>query len=294
MSTLRVVGFGDSIIDRFVDRGVAYPGGNAVNVAVYAARLGLPASYVGVIGTDPEAEHLLSALADEGVDTSDCVVVDGPTGITDIRVDEGDRVFLGWNGGGVTISDPIRPGPEAVERLRAAAWVHTSTYSATEPVLPALAGGSAVVSMDFSSEAKYRTVDRLADTCPHLDLAMFSCGGMTDAATLELLTSAVGYGAGAALATRGRDDAMILVGGRVLTCPADLEATAGRVLDTMGCGDAFVAGFGVSLLRAGWTPSDIPVEAVPAALVAGARYAARQCLVEGAFGHGRPSLAPVD
>ena len=37
---MRVLGFGDNIVDRFLDRGLDYPGGNCVNVAVFARRLG--------------------------------------------------------------------------------------------------------------------------------------------------------------------------------------------------------------------------------------------------------------
>jgi len=49
---VKILGLGDNIIDRFVDRGIDYPGGNAVNVAVYARRLGAESGYLGVFGDD--------------------------------------------------------------------------------------------------------------------------------------------------------------------------------------------------------------------------------------------------
>ena len=33
---IKLVGFGDNVVDRYLDRGLFYPGGNALNVAVYA------------------------------------------------------------------------------------------------------------------------------------------------------------------------------------------------------------------------------------------------------------------
>ena len=33
---IRILGLGDNVVDRFLDRGRMYPGGQAMNVAVYA------------------------------------------------------------------------------------------------------------------------------------------------------------------------------------------------------------------------------------------------------------------
>jgi sugar/nucleoside kinase (ribokinase family) len=57
----------------------------------------------------------------------------------------------------------------------------------------------------------------------------------------------------------------------------------------MGCGDAFLAGFALSLVRAGWTAdTPLPEQVIERALRDGADAAYEQCFVEGAFGHGRP------
>jgi len=37
---VRLLGLGDNTVDTYVDQGWQYPGGNAVNVAVLARRLG--------------------------------------------------------------------------------------------------------------------------------------------------------------------------------------------------------------------------------------------------------------
>ena len=40
-ASISVLGLGDNVIDRFVDRGVFYPGGNGINFAVFARQLGV-------------------------------------------------------------------------------------------------------------------------------------------------------------------------------------------------------------------------------------------------------------
>jgi ribokinase len=45
-------------------------GGNCINAAVVAARLGLKAAVYGVTGADPEGRSILGELHDEGIDTS--------------------------------------------------------------------------------------------------------------------------------------------------------------------------------------------------------------------------------
>ena len=64
---MRVLGFGDNFIDKFVDRRTYYPGGNAVNVAVFARELGAQAGYLGVFGNDELAAHLKTTLTELGV-----------------------------------------------------------------------------------------------------------------------------------------------------------------------------------------------------------------------------------
>ena len=49
---MQVVGLGDNVFDVWEGSGLGYPGGNAVNESVSAARLGCDAAYVGAIADD--------------------------------------------------------------------------------------------------------------------------------------------------------------------------------------------------------------------------------------------------
>ena len=46
--------------------GKAYPGGNPVNVAVYMRRLGMDASYTGVVGTDQYGSIMKTGPGSQG------------------------------------------------------------------------------------------------------------------------------------------------------------------------------------------------------------------------------------
>lgn len=53
---------GDNCVDHYRQTGEDHFGGNPVNVAVYARRLGGGISYVGAVGTDGRGAALLDAL----------------------------------------------------------------------------------------------------------------------------------------------------------------------------------------------------------------------------------------
>ncbi|MFF0862769.1 PfkB family carbohydrate kinase [Nonomuraea sp. NPDC003560] len=287
---MRVLGFGDNIVDRFVDRGIDYPGGNSVNVAVYAGRLGVEAAYLGVFGDDDLGGFLREAVAAQGVAVDRCVVRPGESGVSRLRVDDGDRVFLGWNGGGVTVREPLALTGDLLAYAGSFDLVHSSVYSGSEDELPGLAGLRPLVSFDLSSEDDYRAPAYLDRVCPHADLVLLSCSHLDAAGTRDLLARAVASGARLALGTRGVDGAMAYDGHDLVAAPARLVEDPGKIVDTMGCGDAFLAGFAVSLLRDGWRKGAAPGRgAVLRALLAGAETAYDQCFVEGAFGFGRPA-----
>ena len=64
---------GDCVVDYYDDRKQGFPGGNAVNTAVYFRRLGGEASYIGAVGQDAAGRQLKEALKEKGVDL-DCGV----------------------------------------------------------------------------------------------------------------------------------------------------------------------------------------------------------------------------
>ncbi|MEV8337527.1 PfkB family carbohydrate kinase [Leucobacter sp. NPDC077196] len=285
---MKILGFGDNIVDRFLDRRRDYPGGNAVNVAVYARRLGADAGYLGVFGDDPLARFLQSALSNAGVDHSRSIVRHGETGISTLNVIDGERVFLEWNDGGVTVREPIDLDDGRSEYAAGFDLVHSSVYSRTEPQLPRLRETRALVSFDFSSEPEFRSDAYISRVAPHIDLALLSCSDQSVEQTHRLLDTVIRAGAGIALATRGTDGAIVTDGTHRVSAPTPVIDDPATIVDTMGCGDAFVAGFMVELLRRGWNRHRPPSrDDLVAGLDAGNASSREQCFVESAFGGGR-------
>ena len=94
-----LVAVGDNVVDCYPQLGVLYPGGNAVNVAVNAARLGAPSAYIGVVGTDAAGRVVESALRSEGVDVSRLRIVEGTNAAATVHLEEGNRHFVGADTG---------------------------------------------------------------------------------------------------------------------------------------------------------------------------------------------------
>lgn len=99
---VNALGFGDNVVDRYEHINTMYPGGNAVNFAVYAKKCGAARSaYMGIFGNDAAAEHVIASLEDEGVELAKCKQLIGENGAARVTVVDGDRVFLGSNEGGI-------------------------------------------------------------------------------------------------------------------------------------------------------------------------------------------------
>jgi sugar/nucleoside kinase (ribokinase family) len=267
---MKLLGAGDNVVDRYHDLGRMFPGGNALNVAVAAARVGAQTAYVGAVGTDRAGEVVLAGLRAEGVDTSHVRVIHGPTAYADVTLVEGDRVFVGAD---IGVS---RFRLDADDLAWAATFdlVHTGDCSMLEEQVVDLAA-AAPLAFDFSI---HRDPDYLEPILPHLEVACFSASDLDEEAALDLLARAVAHGPRLALATRGTAPALLHDGRRTWRQPV----LAGVVVDTLGAGDSFIGRFLVGVLS-GEDPA--------ATLHGAAQAAAATCGSYGAFGHGSP-LAP--
>ncbi len=263
----RLLGIGDNTVDVYVDAGVQYPGGNAVNVAVHAQRMGADTSYLGCVGNDARGTLVLESLHAEGVDVSHCRVVDGPNAVSRIGHRDGDRQFLG--------SDPGVRGRYslAVEDLAFIAQhdlVHTSVHSDLDDKLEELRRHAKLLSYDYS--VHWPRPGRAA-TLKLVDIAFLSCPDASDEEVAVHLAWAIAAGARIAVATRAERGAMALQGGTLNA----RDAPPAELVDTLGAGDAFIAAF---LL------AHVEGAAIVDCLAAGVAAGAAACAEHGGFGHG--------
>jgi fructoselysine 6-kinase len=269
---MKLVGIGDNCVDCYVDTGVMYPGGNALNVAVFARRSGAEAGYVGVVGDDPPGRCISQALQAEGVDTQRLRVVAGPTAYATVEVVDGERVF-GPNDLGVSI---FTPTGDDHRYLAGFDLIHTGDSSGLEQHVAKLATRGRV-SFDFGIHRAPAYVEPLL---PHLFVAEFSASDLGDDQVEDLVRWAHRQGPRFVLVTRGASGALLSDGRRRYRQPA----VATTVVDTLGAGDAFIAGTLLGLVN-GRPLADTLVDA--------AELAARACAELGAFGHGEPISADI-
>ena len=104
---IRVLGLGDNVCDVYLHTGIMYPGGQALNFAVYAASLGAQADYMGVFGSDAVAAHVKAVLDRKQIGRSHCRTFEGENGYARVTLKDGDRTFRGSNRGGVLQTHPI-------------------------------------------------------------------------------------------------------------------------------------------------------------------------------------------
>lgn len=291
---VKVLGLGDNVCDVYLHTDTMYPGGQAVNFAVYARMLGAESDFLGVNGTDEVAAHVRNILTEKGVGISHTRVAEGENGFACVTLVDGDRVFVGSNKGGVLQKMPIQLTKEDLSYAAGFDVIHTTNNGFVDAELPALASCGALLSYDFSY--RWNEPDRLDRVCPYIDFGFLSCSNLADDELLALCKTLFLKGCKVVVATRGSKGAFVYDGEQVfLQAPRLVKAT-----DTMGAGDSFATCTLVSVAKAlkkdgkeYWQNASYRAKILPKALLAAAEFASQTCLVSGAFGCGAPVPASL-
>lgn len=242
---IRLAAVGDNCIDLYDQTGDAYPGGNPVNVAVYTVRLGGQASYTGVVGDDKYGALMRRAIADKRVDVSHLHTQPGATAISHVSLVNGDRVFGDYDEG---VMETFCLTDDDLEFLCGHTLVVTGLWGRVERELPKIRARGIPVAFDCAD----RPQDPAAlQALPYVNYAFFSNDTADDGALEELLRTVYACGPQLAVATRGERGSLAFDGrnffqGHIVPC---------KVVDTMGAGDSFIAGFLYGLMRGEDIPS---------------------------------------
>lgn len=266
---MRVIGVGDNTVDKYKHLRRMFPGGNAVNVAVYARRYGHQASYLGWLGNDVYGQLILNALREERVDTSHCRVVDEANAYCEVDLVDGDRVWTFSTPGArrlISLSD------DDLAFVHQHDLTHTSIFSFIEQNLARLSHASSILSFDFSNRW---TRDYLSTTLPWIHIAILSFPDHDPGETEALMRWTYSHGVCLVLVTQGSQGATVFDGQRFYR----QGVVETEVVDTLGAGDSFTARFLVEHL------SGAPIQE---AMAKAAESAAETCRCYGAFGHGAP------
>jgi len=277
---MKVIGIGDNVVDQYEHIRTMYPGGNALNFAVYARQMGYQAAYLGIFGTDSAAAHVQDVLDRLDIDRSRCRVVDGDNGCARLKIEQGERVFLGSNEGGIRKTAPMAFIFDDLPYLKAFDLIHTGSYSYIDEQLPALRQLGIQLSYDFSDDFVLESALQL---CGFLDFAFFSCADYPLEQTRAIILAASERGCRYVAATRGSEGALLYDGQRWYQQPPHYVMP----VDTLGAGDSFITAFLVNFVeRAHFDKHAAPENIIQFSLEQAAAFSAQTCLIEGAFGYG--------
>jgi sugar/nucleoside kinase (ribokinase family) len=269
---LKIIGIGDNVCDIYINRNKMYPGGQALNFSVYAKKLGFDSAYMGVFGKDEVSEHVISILNSMKIDYSHSRHYHGENGYAVVRIDDGDRVFVKSNKGGISKDKPIILEDLDKEYIKKFDLVHTSNNSYFNSQLKYVYDLGVTLSYDFSN--KWSQWEITEEISKYIDYGFISCSLEDENSVKEICKKIHDMGCKVVIATMGSNGA-VLYNGTIFIKQFPKTVNA---IDTLGAGDSFAVGFLTKLLN----ENKIYEEALEYA----AEFAAENCLVEGAFGYG--------
>lgn len=283
---MRVIGIGDNVCDKYEHLKTMFPGGQALNFAVYAKMLGADSSYMGVFGNDEVASHVIQTLDELEVEHGRCRQYEGENGCARVTLIDGDRVFLGSNKGGVAKEKPLDLTEDDLTYIKGFSHVHTSNNSHFDSQLAKIAAAGVPLSYDFSGQ--WTDEERVARVAPYASYVFLSCGSVSSEEARDICRRMKEQGCRMIIATRGSYGAMLYDGKDFYEQPSKLV----EAVDTLGAGDSFAAAFLLSFTESlekepermkedGFYQSELKK-----AMEKGAEFASQTCLVRGAFGHG--------
>lgn len=267
---MKVVGFGDQVVDKYEHIRTMFPGGNALNFAVFSRKLGFNSAFVGVFGTDASGDHVYKCISELGIDVSHCKKSEGENGCARVSIIEGDRVFLGSNKGGVLRDAGHQLTEDDYRYLASFDLIHSSIYSYTDDELARLSKMGSRISYDFSNDF---SEEKLNTILPYVQYAFFSTSHLTEEGRKQLADKALSFGCELALCTCGSEGAYLYKHNQVYYQKPNLV----EAIDTMAAGDAFITCFILNYVVYG----DVKYSLKKAAL-----FSSEQCMIQGSFGYG--------
>lgn len=229
---MKIVTLGDNCMDVYQVNDQAYPGGNPVNAAVYLKELGAEVAYIGWIGSDSYGELMREKIQGKGVDTTHLSTKKGKTAVTQVELHGNDRYFGEYDEG---VMANFCLTEEEVEFVGTHQLVHSGIWGHAEDKYLLFKEMGILTSFDFSNQLGHGLVKSLS---PFVDYSFFSYT-KDDDYIRQFLKEVKNRGSQIAVATLGENGSLAYDGERFYR--SGILAT--EIVDTMGAGDSFIAGF---------------------------------------------------
>lgn len=233
---MKVIAIGDNCIDNYIYQGEKYVGGCSVNFSVYAKQLGGKTAYLGAVGQDDNGSLIVDALKERGVDVSHVHIMDGKTAVTEVALIDGERNFLSYEEG---VLKNLNLTEEDEKYIRTFELLHTSVYGNIDQKLESLSKDIQIC-YDFGNKLNYPDKKRILE---YISYAFFSYTE-DDEYIRSLLKEAISHGVKCAIATLGENGSMAYDGEQWY----HQGARKVEIVDTIGAGDSFIAGFSIAVL----------------------------------------------
>lgn len=237
---MRAACIGDNCIDYYKNLDRAYPTGNAVDTAVCMRHLGVSVSIISTTGSDEHGAWMVDFLGKAGLDTSHLKVAEGATAITYMDLVGLDRVHGEYREG---VLEHMVFDDEDVRFACEHDIVHSALWGKAESVLPAIHGSGTLVSFDYADRLDHPLVE---STVGCVDYGFYSYHEGRDPFIEGFLKDKVARGLKVATATFGERGSLSWDGERFSEGPV---YPAENLVNTVGAGDSFIAGFLVGVLE---------------------------------------------
>lgn len=213
-----------------------YPAGNGFDALVNMAKMGVECAVVSAVGDDKYGEEMFEVLKKFGVDSSHLHVVKG--GDTSFMImemtEDNDRIHVKNIRGVMEDWELTR---DDVEFLKGYDFVHTEFSRVLYPYLAELQEAGCKIVFDLSTS--YEKRPETETLLKNIDYAFMSYPQKDDYVK-ELMKKYHALGPTLMVATFGEEGSMVYDGKEFYEAPC---TPAKEVVNTVGAGDSFLAGF---------------------------------------------------
>jgi sugar/nucleoside kinase (ribokinase family) len=246
-------------VEKLVSQAVLTIGSSSAIFACGAARLGMRVAFIGKVGEDLFGKFMRQSLDEYGIDTSGVVVDEHTsTGVSVILSTGRDRAILTYPG-----AIPLLKYSEInLEIIKKARHLHVGSYFIQEklrPDLPILFDRAHIWGLSNSLDTNFDPMGKwdggLENLLGKVDVFLpneAECQGIAGNPNLEQALDYIRTKVKCLGVKLGGNGALLFQGSNKYNC----EAIDVKIIDTVGAGDSFDAGFIYGYL-AGWEPMHI-------------------------------------
>jgi len=232
-------------VEKLVDTASLTIGSSSVIFACGAARLGLKVAFIGVCGDDVFGRFMLDEMSKRNVNVSNVIVrSDGQTGLSVILNNKSDRAILTHPG----LVSELRASDISDDLLKQSKHLHVASYflqTKLQPDLPSLFQRARSFGLTTSLDTNYDPSEKWNDFDELLSVTNVFLPNETEALSLsgtenaEDAANRLGSKVEALAIKLGKDGALGMFKSQIV----QVKSIPVNVVDTVGAGDSFDAGF---------------------------------------------------